>query len=686
MFIPFFGNSIDIKLENDVYRVKGNIGMGSKGLFRRALGHESKFSSLFKDFSSTGFEFYSFFKPEIMALLAEIVAKGTVGWNINIKVLKNILEKFKEEENNQKKNFEIDYKAIDDALEFKILPHQKPVFERYEVFKRDLGYRGMLVDADPGTGKTFTSLALAEGCHSELIIIICPLNTVSEVWVPSIAGEPGKLVFKKPQDYYLMREGGPYRGEKYIIAHYESLDKLFNLVKDSKFNKNLPISIIVDESHNLAAEDSKRTKLAIEVTNFLLRKDEDNIFLLSGTPLKSSFRELGNISKFLDKRFIGYVEKNFYKLYKSPNKFLSDLLTSRYTGYSIKVKKDSIGLEEPITQYINVKLKNGEDYTLDVIRVKLKEFISRRTDELTKLSGFYHEEYQELLKTALNRAGSNIKPRELNEYQVDFERIRRANGDIFYMGDTIKAVNAFEAKLKTYLQGEEKKRWQDAKTIVKYPHLKIQGEALGQIITGARIKCHEDIARALNYGEILNSTVKKTVIFSSYNNVCLGAMDKSRSEGFSPIGVFGDTTRDLNKNVTAWTKDSKVNPLVATYKSLSTGVPLIAGNIVICLDLPFRMYIYNQAISRVWRLGQDLQVYIYILSLDTGDKPNINSRNIDIIKFFNSEIEKITGYKSNLDLDGEIAGEIEGFFDLSEGRDKISLEERKQLPLFKYWR
>lgn len=686
MFIPFFGNSIDIKLEGDIYRVRGNLGFSTKSLFRKSLGHESKFLSLFKDYSSTGFEFYSFFKPEIVTLLTDIVSKGSLGYSTNIKVLKSILEWFKEEETKLKRNFEIDYKAIDDSLEFKILPHQKPVFERFEVFKRDLGYRGMLVDADPGTGKTFTSLALAEGCHSEKVIIICPLNTVSEVWLPSIAGEPGKLVFKKPQDFYSMRDGGPYRNEKYIIAHYESLDKLFNILKDRNFNKNVPISVIVDESHNLAAEDSKRTKLAIEITNFLLTKDEDNIFLLSGTPLKSSFRELGNISKFLDKRFTGNVEKRFYKLYKSPNKFLSDLLTSRYTGYSIKVKKDSIGLEEPITQYINVKLKNGDEYTLDTIRVKLKEFVSRRTSELMKLASFYHEEYQTLLKTALDRAGSNIKPREISIYQADFERIRRARGDIFYMGDVIKEVNAFEAKLKTYLQGEEKKRWQDAKTIVKYPHLKIQGEALGQVITGARIKCHEDIARALNYGEILNSTVKKTVIFSSYNNVCLGAMEKSRSEGFKPIGVFGDTTRDLNKNVTAWTKDEKVNPLVATYKSLSTGVPLIAGNIVICLDLPFRMYVYNQAISRVWRLGQDLQVYIYILSLDTGEKPNINSRNIDIIKFFNSEIEKITGYKSNLDLEGEIASEIEGFIDLSDGRNKISLEERRELPIFNLWR
>ena len=67
--------------------------------------------------------------------------------------------------------------------------------------------------------------------------------------------------------------------------------------------------------------------------------------------------------------------------------------------------------------------------------------------------------------------------------------------------------------------------------------------------------------------------------------------------------------------------------------------------------MPYRMYIYEQAIGRVWRLGQDTKVLVYILQLDTGDLPNINTRNIDIIKFFKEEVERITGTVSNIDLD-----------------------------------
>ena len=62
------------------------------------------------------------------------------------------------------------------------------------------------------------------------------------------------------------------------------------------------------------------------------------------------------------------------------------------------------------------------------------------------------------------------------------------------------------------------------------------------------------------------------------------------------------------------------------------------------------MYIFEQAISRAWRVGQDSQVVVYIPSLDTGNTPNINQRNLDIISFFNAEVEALTGYKSAIDV------------------------------------
>lgn len=535
------------------------------------------------------------------------------------------------------------------------------------------------------THNTFSSLALSVGLRKSLTIIICPLNTSKEVWVDSIAGVKGDCVFKEPQPYWMIKDNNDYKGEEFIICHYEALEKLYAFLKTLR---NLDeICFIIDESHNLASADSKRTQLAIECINYVSEKanHKPEVFLLSGTPLKSSFREMINISKFIDPTFTKYVEKRFLIVYKSPNEYFSQLLTSRYTGYSVKVTKDSLGLEEPITQYINIKLPNGDDFTLETISRKLREFYNTRLTELKDNYGYYFEVYTDLKNKAIERNPS-IKQRDIDLYEKDFNIIRSTHpSKLMFLGsDLLKNCNLFEKKLSESLTGDERKMWVEAKTIVKYPELKVQGEALGKIITGNRILCHAEMARNLTFSDITNTTTKKTVIFSSYVSVCQEAHKKCISERMKPIGVYGESVKDLNDSVNKFTNDPKTNPIIATYKSLSTGVPLIAGNVVICLDMPFRMYIYNQAISRVWRLGQDKQVYIYILSLDTGDKPNINSRNLDIITFFKNEIEKITGYKSNIDLDSTTGVALEDYR-MDDSYKKSICVESKSRNIFDIW-
>ena len=85
--------------------------------------------------------------------------------------------------------------------------------------------------------------------------------------------------------------------------------------------------------------------------------------------------------------------------------------------------------------------------------------------------------------------------------------------------------------------------------------------------------------------------------------------------------------------------------MIATYKSLSTGVPLTAANIIILLDLPFRMYILDQALARAWRIGQDKDVLALIIKLDSGKVFNITDRDHFIINLSEYNVELITGNK-----------------------------------------
>lgn len=676
MFIPIFSQEAEVKRDEktDIITVKCNFGLAFKGVMRRQVGNDDKMRALFSKISLTEIEFYSFFTFEVLNFL-KLIIKSKVKYSINVPAIEDAIAKI---ENINKErygvNFELNLKRVEENMEFKIMKHQEPIFERYEFFRRELAYRGMLIDAAPGTGKTFSSLALAESLGADRVYIICPLPTVENVWKSSIIGNG--LVFKKPQSCLALKDSLNYTDEKFVIIHYEALDKALELFKNKNNNLN-EVTVIVDESHNLASSVSRRTTNALEFINMV---NAENVFCLSGTPLKSTFRELGVIFAMIDKRFKGPAEERFYKLYKSPNERLATYLTERYQGASIKVEKDSIELQPPITNYVNVKLKNGDEYTLKTISKKLREFVLKRTKEIEDAKDDIARDYADLVEKAYNASGNRFSVRECIWYENSVQKIRENQKScVFLFPELLKEVNQYEEELCQYLEGQDKKAFREVKTLYKYPILKIQGEALGLIITGARIQCHADMARALNYFPIINSTSKKTLIFSSYVNVCKAAEEKTAKQGYMPTGVYGETVGSLPTLVKKFTENKKINPLVTTYKALSTGVPLIAANIVICLDLPFRLYMYDQAISRVWRLGQDQQVYVYILSLDTGKEPNINSRNIDIITFFKAEIEKITGYKSNIELDKNVFPSLE-CYDFYTG----TIERPKKVDAEKY--
>lgn len=887
MFIPFFSSHIDVKEESDKISVRANFGTSFKYKFRTMIGHEKKLNALLLGFGMTELTFYKFFKNEIIAILQELLTvKDPRG--LNLKSISDVIESLKNL-NKQNEDFKLDYKAVENRFKFKILPHQEKIFEQYEFFKKNYHYRGMLVDADPGTGKaqpltakirtpggwitmgevkegdviynwklepvtvlktfpqgkkdiykitledgrhteccyehlwevikdnqsevkpleeilkdyqevdyfikmipnqylnpmdkedpellklqkilqnenqvtinvvsrnaskvitrlvrkfggyckltpekhsdkleidfskdklkiiniehvgekeakciliddvdhlyitddyivthnTFSSLALSTALKSNLTIIICPLPTLKEVWIDSISSDSAKCVFKDPQKVYIVRDNKPYQNEEFILCHYEGLDKLKELL--TTMNNLNEVCYIIDESHNLAEQTSKRTTLALDCLNYIVTKAilQPNVILLSGTPLKAKFTEMLNISSFIDPYLTPQVSTKFVNFYKSPNALLSELLTQRYKGYSVKVKKDSIKLEPVITKYIPIKLANGSEFTIKEIRKELREYINKRLNELKSKHDFYRESYYNLKDRALLLLNKKPNDRDVIEYEDNFRKIMRASpGELTTMPHIMKSVNDFENQLLSVLRGDDKKLFSDAKSILKYPELKVQGEALGLIITGKRIQCHLEMAKQLKFADLVDSTLKKTVVFSNYVNVCQAAFDKCRDENYNPIGVYGEKVKNLDSSVKAFMNDKVTNPIIATYKALSTGVPLIAGNVVICVDLPFRMYVYDQAISRVWRLGQDQQVYIYILSLDTGEEPNINSRNIDIIAFFKEEVEKITGYKANLELDRTLNASMESLDYDPKDVLKIKLPEDVDTGIFKLW-
>ena len=543
------------------------------------------------------------------------------------------------------------------------------------------------------THNTFSSIATAELVKSNKILVVCPLPALDKVWVSSIVD----TVYKTPQTYYVVGDKKKdYNGERYILCNYESLGKIDKTIP---FIKGKDTTIIVDESHNMNETNSKRTTLLLNICNAI---DSDNILLLSGTPIKARPLEMLPMIELLDKRFTSVIKHRFIKLYKAMPKVLVSSISERYTTYRTKIKKESIKLKPVITKEYPLKLKNAKEYTLDTIRDKMKAYITKRKDELTKDMLKYKKTYYDLYKKAKELALFNktIKEREFKEYENNIKIIiemyqRRKLMDI---PDRIKFANKFENDIiRPLLDPEEKKLFAEAKTIVKYLNLKLQGEVLGNVVGRERINCHIDLANEIDYKSIVNSTLNKTIVFSNYVEVCASAYDSLNKIGYKPLRVYGEYTKQLNSTVTDFmVPKNDLNPLVATYKSLSTAVPLITANVMLCIDLPFREYVLNQAISRIHRLGQNEQVYVHQVQLDTGDIPNINSRNIDIIAWSADMVSLITGEEVLTEViknegtdEGTLSVEELAFIDtfiinLENKKIKTFVEEKK-IEIYDLW-
>lgn len=617
-----------------------------KSLLRRLLGSDAKIEALFVQYSYFGLKINSFFKFELIKILEE-VNKKKYRYGVDRETVEKALSFLKPKTEEQELREDLDRDHMDRVFAFKPLNHQEKIFRDYINYKHVLGYRGMLMHAAIGMGKTLTSLFIMEGYHKEVekVIVICPLNTLDRVWVETLSGKPN-TGFREKQDYYIVKDGKPYNNEKYILCHYEALDKLENLINKLPKGK---IGIIVDESHNLSDSKSKRTDLSLNLVNKL---DPSNIILLSGTPIKAGFRELTTLFRFLDNNFNRHVEKRYLNLYRSPTTWLGGVLKERYSGYVSVVTKDESKLDplQTFTIKLDLNEKLMEPFYLSNIQKDLKAFVKERMAEIQSQMDHWVSSYIELRDKGVG-ANKNLDKNLYLKYTKDIELIKKTSGfDYYIIKDQLAFCNNFEKnEIMPYLTKEEKELFKDAKTIYKYPVLKVQGEALGKIIGKARIECHRMMAENLDWDNILKATKKKTIVFSNYIEVCEAAMNSTERLDYNPIGVYGEETKNLSSIVEKWSKDKKLNPLVTTYKSLSTGVPLTAADTIICIDLPFRMYVYEQAIGRAWRIGQDSQVSVFILELNTNI-PNINSRNVDIIKFFKEEVEKITGVKATVDI------------------------------------
>lgn len=521
------------------------------------------------------------------------------------------------------------------------LPSQSEFFHTYDRCTQQYDLKGYLLAAPPGSGKTLSGLMLAAQLEAETVIIVSPKNAIDRVWAATLQNE----YVAGPQPFWISNSKEEITGkEPFIICHYESLDRVVEKAKSFRGRK---VFIILDECHNFNDIKSNRTNAFIELCNTI---NPIGVLWASGTPLKAMGAEMIPFLKTVDRHFNDRVQESFKKVFGMGQSHALDILSHRLGVSSYRVDKATVVSGEPIETTINVAFDGSEQYTLDAISVEMRVFIEERVKYYKQREAedkaFFNlciEMFKKTLRNAHEQQG-------LERYLKGVKTIS-ATRDLYPYAELLIELNIYEKNnIVPNLPIDYRNRFKDVKSVIKYVHLKIRGEALGRILSKRRIDCNVDMVKHIDFPEIIDRSEKKTLIFTSFVEVVKEVERHLSHHDYKPLVVYGDTNKNLSSIINAFEKDSDLNPLIATYQSLSTAVPLIMANSVVLLNQPFRSIEREQSISRVHRLGQDSQVRIFNVLLDTDGRTNISTRSMDIMKWSQDQIDLMMGVKTMGDI------------------------------------
>lgn len=596
-------------------------------------------SYMFKTMGKNSFSFPKFFAPDVHYALSAIgnikkskTRHGPVRHILHLLETETWLRTITEDKPNR-----LDKSLLPREMNITLLPHQDKFLDIYNERVPRYNLNGYLLAADPGTGKTINGLAIAVCLKASTVIIVSPKNAIRRVWVATIRER-----FKNPQKVWLVDDGKPYAGEKFIIVHYEALAKALGVT--GKMNKAKTV-VILDESHNLNETSSGRTKNFIDLC---AQSHATDVLWMSGTPLKAMGYETIPILRTIDPLFTRDVEERFKRIFGKSVGRAVDVLRNRIGLISYHVVGAAVIGNKIVNHRVKVKMRGSADYTLDAIRAEISKFVRDRLAYYNGRMKQYVRTYEDAVKAYSRTIDTSEQKAELKKYRQYIEIIRKGYDPQAHK-DQAAFCNYFELKkiLPSMTSKEDRDAFRDARSVVKYVKLKVVGEALGKILGKKRAQCHIDMIPHMGLEKIITDASTKTVIFTSFVSVVDGISDYLKGKGYQPLVVYGATNNDLAGIIGKFEKSVDANPLIATYQSLSTAVPLVMASSAVFVNQPYRNFEMIQARARLDRIGASTQIDFYDMVLDTGKEPNISTRALDILEWSKEQVAAMMGTDAN---------------------------------------
>ncbi len=634
-------------------------------------------NNIFTSISRSSVKFPKFFAIEVLYILEQLMesrrtytGRRTLNQVSELLISNTWLKNIQAREGSFSSR--MDYKQLDKLL-VNPLAHQTNWLKEYDQTTHRYALSGMLMDAAPGSGKTFTQFMTALCLKADTTVIVSPKNAINDVWVKTL-----RTGFKTIPDFWHSLSGEePKPGLPYYVVHYDYLEKFLAFAKANSGTFG-QVYLGIDESHNFN-EQSNRTSHLVELAQVLNARD---VIHASGTPFKAMGSEAITLLRTICKDFTPEVEQAFRKVFGKEAKRALEILANRIGLVSFKVTKEEVETPGVDFHEVKVQMKNANDYTLTNVRDKMTRFITERKAYYAKGMKEYEQLYGECLNLHA-KAISNSSPAmvQFAEYKKAVATIRKGY-DPVTMKDLVMFCNRYELKtIIPSLPERYRKPFLNVRAIIKYVDLKVMGEALSQVLGRLRIDCHLDMLPHMGLDTIVDNATTKTVIFTSYIEVVKELNDQLTKAGYKPLMVYGETNKDLPNIVKQFEKDQDINPLIATFKSLSTAVPLTMANNVVFTNAPWRDFERTQAIARVDRIGQKHRCHVWETYLDTGTEPNISTRSKDIMAWSKSTVEQILGVKSPDDLEASLESLVDNpAATITDGEvfmDKL----RQQLPV-----
>lgn len=517
-----------------------------------------------------------------------------------------------------------DMSLIKRDMNVELFDWQKEFIKLYDVKRRRAHLNGELLSFGCGLGKTITSLATMKSVGCDAVVVIAPKSTLIDVWVDHI-----KRFYKTPQRYFVVGQDEPKDADFYIF-NYESMEKIEDVMPFLKKKKK--VGMIVDESHNFLRIKSNRSQNLIKFRGQL---NCEHCLLMSGTPVKAIGTEVITLLRVIDTFFDDYAQSVFVKAFGLNTTLGSDILHSRLNLIMHRRKlEDVYKLPETFEETIKIKLRDGDNYTVDAVKQTLAQYIDDRITYHQNRMSEYQKAWDEAMD-CFSRNKSITSSPDWKRYRTLVNRLirngyERANIEL---NKEIAWANTYEKEvLIPTLKQPLKNQFIECKSKIKYLELCIQGEVLGEL---DRLRAEMTVAmcRGLDIETIMNTALKKVIFATTYVKVVECMKDRCDALKLNPVCVYGATTKNAPAILDKFRKDDTVQVLIATMQTLSTGVTLTEANTIVFCNPAWRESDMVQMRARVHRLGQDTDCYYFNLELDTGGKKNLSDRSIDILEW-----------------------------------------------------